>query len=766
MESLIEIIKDVKDKADHVFVNKKQCELLARRFERIGEALKNGDTSLLDESAMEQIRLMLIKGQTLVGGYKDRGQALANALSRAENQKSFTEIHGDLDKLKTKLYWSDDENVTEDDAAESDRNAMTQNLDNLNLNGEPHVNMSNVKNVVVDKFRQDAVPDYDLSYLHIPMSTIVMGPPIKALPAELNKGDKHLEGLALVHKGKWNGCECAIKVFKSGSSDWNREELRKEVASLVKLRHPHITQLIGRAQDKDKTYVLYEKMDGDLRDLMKARIKKQSGKPPPFSPTEELSIIKQIAQGMFYLHQHGIVHGELKCTNLLVKQAGDDIDVKVSDFHCSRELGSNERYKPTHRTRWLPPEAFGHFDLEHPPPHDVLKQGDVYSFAMTCCEVVTGGYPFDGIKGDEVVKAMILKGDRPKLPDHLNDNLKSLIEDCSSGNPGNRPSFEEICDLLQIIVSVPTSSLTTRVLCCFGLGNARTVPVEDDILDEVWPPLDGDSSSSGSVESKPEVEGLPHYLKIEPKNLKRFRNGKLGSGASAQVWAATWHGCKFAVKYMKSNHVSKLRHEVDVMMKLLHPHVVRLVGFAAEGNRCAIVMELMDKSLEDFIKEKMKSSAKTPFSEAEAIAIITKLANGMKFMHSRGVKHGDLKCANVLVRIVQTKNRNNILDVKLVDFGLAHLESLVKDRSFRVGSCHAPEVILRDQDYDPMPADVYSFGMMCWEIITGKLPPPKMKPSNVREELWELLSDCWKGPQQRPTFSQICDKLATMAPRS
>lgn len=163
IEEALKIIRNVSDKAGHVFVNKNQCESLARRFERVGEALKNGDTSLLDESAMDQIRLVLKKGETLVDDYKDRNKALANALSRAENQKSFKGIHGELDNFKTILSWSDDENVNEEVAAKNDKDAIIQDLEGLHLDGMSQVNVSNVRRVVADRLRQGDASNHLLS---------------------------------------------------------------------------------------------------------------------------------------------------------------------------------------------------------------------------------------------------------------------------------------------------------------------------------------------------------------------------------------------------------------------------------------------------------------------------------------------------------------------------------------------------------------------------------------------------------------------------
>lgn len=151
MESLInegqEIIRNVNKKANGVFLNKNQCNCLARRFTKLGEALeavKNDTSSSLEESDIEEDFLpVLKKGVTLVGEYETKGKALESVLARSENKKSFEEIHGELDSLKSILSWSDDEIVTEEVAAKNDRDANIQDLQKLD---------PNVKKVVFEKF--------------------------------------------------------------------------------------------------------------------------------------------------------------------------------------------------------------------------------------------------------------------------------------------------------------------------------------------------------------------------------------------------------------------------------------------------------------------------------------------------------------------------------------------------------------------------------------------------------------------------------------
>lgn len=813
VDAALMIISNVNATADSVCVNKNQCRRLAQRFDGIRKALTVLKADDDGEIFFGQILAVLKKGEALVLSYADEKSALQNALSRADNCEAFREVHEEIDGLGACLDLDHVSKSELDSDAVADRVEMPPKLHNVIVKDVSELssgsiaeraeakeqNVENMEMAVTQKCDKTESKKEDLSYLDIPFAAIFLKGAIKELKPlsqRPTQADAHLDGKALVEKGTWNGCDCAIKVFKSADIHWNTGELDKEIESLVKLRHPHITQLIGCARQDDKTYVLYEMMDSDLRALMDSRKKKRivpklfQFDDRPFSRAEEVSIITQIARGMFYLHEKGLVHGELKCTNLLVKEVGGHIDIKVADFHCSRQLGQapTSKYLPAHRARWMPPEDFkycgvGEAEVDQP-TDDLLMKGDVYSFAMTCYEVVTGKYPFDGFKG-KVLDEKIKVGERPDLPKDLSKDLQNLIEKCWHGDPTERPNFQQICHVLSVD-AVNLTSQVEKLLCCFGLGS---VAPSADILEgkkwtDIFPEVRDDSVKMRSIQGIDDAaKDLPHYLKIDPLDLHPMR--PLGSGASAEVFEASWVGCRFAVKWLKVQHVSKLRQEVSIMMKHLHPHVIRLVGFSVLGNRCAIVMESMETSLRDLMDHPIKSSKEkhlAPFSESEALGIITKLALGMKFLHSRDVTHGDLKCANVLARNANSKGTK--LEVKIVDFGLSQLpgESAAVKPSV-VGWWRAPEVIENMESKTPGPidskaADVYSFAMTCYEVITSKKPfqgvsfahtlakaggGPNLDKLSVREDVKRLLKHCWElNPQRRPTFETICQRLSRM----
>lgn len=175
----------------------------------------------------------------------------------------------------------------------------------------------------------------------------------------------------------------------------------------------------------------------------------------PFTASEMLDIIHQIAKGMWFLHKQGYVHGELKCSNILVKESADGsfIDVKIADFRCSRQLGTKSTAKNTmtHRPRWSPPEALPNDTeaiVKGETSDSLLQKGDVYSFGMTCYEIITGNLPFQNVFGSQLMDK-IRNGVRPDdLPDNVGAELIGIMKKCWDHVPENRPDFETICQFL------------------------------------------------------------------------------------------------------------------------------------------------------------------------------------------------------------------------------------------------------------------------------------------------------------------------------
>ncbi|THU92119.1 kinase-like protein, partial [Dendrothele bispora CBS 962.96] len=148
---------------------------------------------------------------------------------------------------------------------------------------------------------------------------------------------------------------------------------------------------------------------------------------------EKLNLIREIAEGLSYLHglDPPIVHGDIKGSNVLIS---DDFHCCLADFGLSFiETQSNNTSSSAHihgSVRWLAPELMNP-DIV-PTETGCSKTRDIYAFGCTVVEVLTGRPPFPEYKMDLHVMIQVLKGNRPPRPRECFEELWTLIQRCWS----------------------------------------------------------------------------------------------------------------------------------------------------------------------------------------------------------------------------------------------------------------------------------------------------------------------------------------------
>lgn len=157
---------------------------------------------------------------------------------------------------------------------------------------------------------------------------------------------------------------------------------------------------------------------------------------------------------------------------------------------------------------------------------------------------------------------------------------------------------------------------------------------------------------------------------------------------------------------------NKFRAEAKASAKLIHPNIVTTFDFGFDSERLYIVMEFIDGTdLKSIIK-------KNPdLTLTNALKYLMQVSSGLAYAHSSGFVHCDMKPQNILV--------SNSGVIKITDFGIARaLETISREEKYEVvwGSPYyfSPE---QASGLAPSPAtDVYSFGVIAYELLTGTLP--------------------------------------------
>ena len=172
----------------------------------------------------------------------------------------------------------------------------------------------------------------------------------------------------------------------------------------------------------------------------------------------------------------------------------------------------------------------------------------------------------------------------------------------------------------------------------------------------------------------------------------------------------------------------RFEREARALAALTHPHIVTVYDFGEAGEHYHLLMEFVDGLN---LRQLYRSGQ---FSPAEALAIIPQICDALQFAHERGIVHRDIKPENILLDKDGT--------VKIADFGLAKiLDPDPKDLSLTganqvVGTPHymAPEQLEKPLTVDCR-ADIYSVGVVFYEMLTGELPLGKFPPPSQKAHL-------------------------------
>ncbi|KAG0603352.1 hypothetical protein M758_10G087000 [Ceratodon purpureus] len=200
----------------------------------------------------------------------------------------------------------------------------------------------------------------------------------------------------------------------------------------------------------DRFAFLMDKAWGDLRKLIDEQMIQSGNQCPPFPPKQVWGLMRYIVLGMNHLHHQNpsILHNDLKAANVLVhldayNGGGPALNqngmyaVYVADFECSVGVVGTGF--------WRAPEILQ--QLKNKVSKVVFtNKCDVYSFGMTCYELISGRLPFEDHRSSDY--DMVLNDCRPELPSDLDPLFRDIITSCWNADPLQRPTFDDIEDKL------------------------------------------------------------------------------------------------------------------------------------------------------------------------------------------------------------------------------------------------------------------------------------------------------------------------------
>uniref|UniRef100_A0A7C9DQA1 Dual-specificity kinase n=1 Tax=Opuntia streptacantha TaxID=393608 RepID=A0A7C9DQA1_OPUST len=289
-------------------------------------------------------------------------------------------------------------------------------------------------------------------------------------------------------------------------------------------------------------------------------------------------------------------------------------------------------------------------------------------------------------------------------------------------------------------------------------------------------------NGSIGLDPDPPQLSIDESLLVDPKLL--FIGSKIGEGAHGKVYEGRYGDRIVAIKVLNRGRTSEERavlesrfiREVNMMSRVQHENLVKFIG-ACKDPLMVIVTELLPGLS---LRKYLNSLRPKQLELNVALSYAVDICRAMDCLHANGIIHRDLKPDNLLLSADHKS-------VKLADFGLAREETLTEMMTAETGTYRwmAPElystVTLRqgEKKHYNNKVDVYSFGIVLWELLTNRMPFEGMSnlqaayaaafkqqrptvPEDIAPDLAFIIQSCWvEDPNLRPSFSQIIRMLNT-----
>lgn len=556
-----------------------------------------------------------------------------------------------------------------------------------------------------------------------------------ALSGRVIGGHEILEIIGRGAQGEVYRCRCresgelrAIKLLRvSAAGEDALRRMEQEVGVLQLLDHDNVVKALKWVEDHECGVcgIVMECLSGKN---LKQEISSRGG----LSVQKTLEIAIQVGRALTAAHRQGVIHRDVKSTNIIFK---DDQGVKIGDFGIARFV-SAEGFT---RTRLM----LGTIDYMSPEQirgeKHIDARTDIYSLAIVIYEMLTGELPFTGeteyaVQEKQLRSRPVPPGRKKKdLRGYCPPSLENAVLKALEKEPARRPQTMAVFVRTLETVSIPRVrehyALGVAAFKRTDYGQARRLFGQVLEIDERYEDARSyyDRIISATINQDTAAAAISGEEKKEPQTLSGRTVGdyeiceRIGTGGQGTVYRCRHlvSGRECAVKFLHAfpgyeGALERFRREAEAMRKLEHEGIVRALDWVEDqaAGLYGIAMEYLSGQN---LKQVLISGGALPL--ARAVDVARQVGEALSYAHARGVIHRDVKPANIIMA--------GSVRVKLTDFGIARLVSSDKFTRTRLmlGTVEymSPEQI-RGAGHVGERSDIYSLGIVLYEMLTGRLP--------------------------------------------
>ncbi|RHZ80945.1 hypothetical protein Glove_130g8 [Diversispora epigaea] len=544
----------------------------------------------------------------------------------------------------------------------------------------------------------------------------------------------------------------------------------------------------------------------------------------------KIDMAKDLASGLQFIHQANIIHRDLNPNNILVHNGR----LLIANFELSRSLDSDSDFSDSIESgevTYTDPEY-----LRNPKEYNRDKASDIYSLGVLFWELSSGNPPFYNMRDLDILY-IIKSGGRETSIQGTPFDYVNIYSRAWNQNPIQRPTIENIYNSLEKIDisleyieniekfekdSVSSNSSNSGIIDCinntYGQASSSSMsllnlfyvkiifysmqraiyasvfeksePMGDipklancgitDINDpykRASPKDHGEASTSHNFNAHEWFDDIIKNNEIIKYNYDVFKDlDYIGRGGFGSIDSATLIDEK--IPKMRVALKSIVVSVDDIKLFLMqhskvgsHENIIDFYGVSQKdlnSNEYILVLEYANGgTLRDYLESNFKN-----LEWSDKLNFAKQIAKAIKHLHSHDVIHRDLHPENILIH-------NNI--IKISDFGLA---KLISDPSITLlslaGSIEYSDPMLLiewDKFKRTKASDLYSFGILLWEISSGKKPYNQYKThfekknhivkgnretpvKGTPQDYINIYQDCWKQePNQRPNIDEVMQVL-------